>query len=419
MNSVLFIPAVVMGAGAVLAQPDPPPLSPAAVLAQVRSAHRAGPIADEVTVQLTLGPRRTRSASLVVRVDARDPAAPLFRIEFDSASVEPSLVAVYAASTLAAANSDNENDRWIVESPGLSLSDILAHLPPIPVPELRLALDADDRFDQPTPYTPDVNWFSAELSPAPRPSAPSWIVLRGQSSAGPVQAAFDASTLRFRSFHAELHNGTTELTLDLSAKPVDPGDPATWRLTTAGRRTVASLSDLAPQRAPIPVGDFVPDLSCTHANGSVWSLYQALTVLPAPAPGAPAPAVALVLFRTSGDDVALASGEASARLALSALRQAASPAVPLETHLIAAIDLAAYGEQWPALQQRWGAEAAAGLAPGWATPSTTIDRYVPAARAALVLIAPDRRLLAVTTLDEPSDAGTLAERIREWLRPPE
>jgi hypothetical protein len=162
----------------------------------------------------------------------------------------------------------------------------------------------------------------------------------------------------------------------------------------------------------------VTDLSCTHADGSVWSLHQALAALPASAPDVPASAVGLILFRVSGDPVALAAAEAAARLALAAAGLAADSSARLDTHLVAAIDLAAYGDQWPALQQRWGAEAARGLAPGWATPSTTINRFAPDAQAVLVLVAPDRRLLSVTPLDGPVDADALAAEVRKTMLAP-
>lgn len=394
-------------------QPEAPPLSPAAILAQAREVYRAGPIADELNVQVTTDHKRSRPASLILRLDAHEAGAPpRFRIDFDASDTVPSLIVVYADGTLTAANSNNENDRWIIDNAGPGLASILAHLPPLPIPELHLALDPESRFDQPTPYTPDAVWFAAEHAPQEAVRARDTIILRGASAAGPVEASFDASTLRLISFHAEVQKGVT---LDIAVKAIDPGDPSGWSITTAGRRKVDNLSDLTPQRGPIPPGDFVPDISCTHADGSAWSLHQALAALPAAAPDAPHTAVAIIFFRAPGDPAALAGAEASARLALTAIKLATDPTITVDTHLIAALDLAAYGEQWPALQQRWGTEAAQGLAPGWATPSTTINRFTPDAQASLVLIAPDRRLLSVTPLDSRTDPAALATEVRNAI----
>lgn len=396
-------------------QPEAMPLTPALVLSQVSEVYRAGPIADEVTVQLTTDKRRSRSATLIVRLNAHQPdVSPLFRIEFDASLVEPRLVVFGAGRTLSAANTDNENDRWVVTAPGSNLAQLLSLLPPIPVPSLHFAFDSDGRFDQPTPYTPDASWFSAESRPSePASRRPATIVLRGHASSGPVEASFDASSLRFRSFHADLPGGTA---LDLTSKAIPPGDPASWPINTAGRRIVPDLAHLTPQRGPIPPGDFVPNLGCALPDGTGWNLHAALASLPRFEPGAPASAIALILFRVPGEPVNAA--EASARLALSAIQLAANQSFVVLPRPIAAIDLGAYGEQWPNLEQRWGAETASGLAPGWATPSNTINRFAPSAQAALILIAPDRHLLAVIALDDQTDAVALADEIRAALRTP-
>jgi hypothetical protein len=381
------------------------PLTPGLVIAGAQEAYRAGPVADRLAISVTSAAGRARSADVIVRIDATGDM-PAFRLEFAESRSDASLVVSLSAGTLVAANSGNENDRWVMENVGAGLDEILSLLPPLPIPQLHLALGG--AFDHPTPYTPDLAWESAETSQAQPPSDRVDIVLRGRGPLGAVTALFDAQTLRLRSFEAELQG---ERTLSILSEPVEPGTPADWPITTVGRTLVADLSDLSLQRGPITPGQFVPDIG----DNTGWSLHAELEALAA----AGSKAVALVLFRVSEEPLQLATAEAGARLALQAVgltrAEGAAPAVVARP--MAAIELAGAEGDWQALRERWAGEAMNGLMPGWATPGSTLDRFDPGAIAALVLVAPDRRLLAVIPLESRTDAEALAEEIAGKLNP--
>lgn len=382
-------------------------LTPELVIAEARRAYRAGPVAELLTVRLETGPARSRSASLIVRLDARAPdGPPLFRLELDPDSTH-SLEVFAGDGALTARNTDNENDRWTHPIADQGLDAILSNLPPLPVPTLQLAL-GDPAFHNPTPYSPNTAWhFVEEVSAGPLAGAPH-LVLRGQSTAGQAEASFDSGSLRLREFRAELPGGRT---LEIEFEPLDPGDPAAWRIPSEGRRQVASLTELAVARSPLSPGQFVPNLTFASLNGDGWSLHEALDSLPSAIPGAPRAALALIMFKVPADPVSLATSEASARLALRAVEQVPLQAATIPVHLIAAVELAAFGDQRDGLAQRWGPSP-----PSWATPASSINRFNPDARAILALIAPDRRLLAAIPLDDQTDAQAIADRITEAVR---
>jgi hypothetical protein len=381
--------------------------TPALIIAEAQAAYRAGPVADAMTVHFRTGAGRSRSSPLIVRLDASQPdAEPVFRLEFDETNVEELLISA-GGGVLTAANTDNENDRWILQNAGSDIASILSHFPPLPVPQLQLAFGPRS-FADPCPYTTAVAWHTAEAVPAGPLVGEAGITLRGHAAASQVEAMFDARTLRLRSFRAELDGGAV---LELESKPVDAGNPADWTIPSAGRRTVAALSDLAAQRGPMSAGHFILDLSFNTSDGSAWSLHAALKALPPRAPETISPAVALVMFRLPADPVRLATSEASARMGMLIAQRAVADGVLLQTQLVAAINLGAE-VGLPALRQRWGTDGARLM---WGTPASSIDRFDTESSAVLVLIAPDRRLLGVLPLDAAADQTPVVEEIRRLL----
>lgn len=273
-NRALAALVLALGPGA-SAQPPRPiePVPPEVVLETIRAAYTKRPIADEVVVHVKGARGVERTESLVVRIDpgATPGSAP------ERVLIELGVLKVCITGRDLVAVSTQSPDRYFqARLDGPPTAKTLASvLPPIPVPQLALAgADAELRSDL-TPYTTGVAWSAAAIDSAARPAMAG---LSGSSRAGPVSLTVVAASGRLSKLSATIGGRDGETALDLTIRPVDAGDPASWLPGIEGRRRVGTLAELrAPPPAPGSTGGRKPDKPDQN-------------IASPPAPPAPAPA---------------------------------------------------------------------------------------------------------------------------------
>ncbi|KAA0216625.1 MAG: hypothetical protein DYG94_09085 [Leptolyngbya sp. PLA3] len=213
--------------------------------------------------------------------------------------------------------------------------------------------------------------------------------------------------------------------LDLTYTPVDPGDAADWSIDPASRRTVSSIAALRPQPARFAPGDTV-SLRLFRPDDQSWAPASVFEQEPSSFQRRHASALVLAMIVLSprsadldaiidpADSVALLSELRTRVASLSAQRGRPRPIyfarpvalfdVPgfnrdrLEAILAAAADL-------PTDPLLPDIEAAAPRVLWAQPPEETIDLFCPGARFALIILDPQRRLLAAIRVDAQRKAA--------------
>lgn len=397
------------------------PIDPELVISDARAAYRAAPTADEVTVVLrpdgpaaaTSGARRERFIAKIDPgpADTTHPRRAVIHLGPLTALLEHNAVTVTHEADPASA--------LVHASPGPPSPEALAAaLPPVPWPQLALASDADPGFAAPTPYTREVRWREATLDPSTQPPT---ATVTGRSDTGPISMTINAETGRLMRLIAQVSSGPPTV-LDITARPVDPGDPAAWAPPADGRQHVASLTELiARSDAPVRIGDPSPEIILLGTDLDQWTLTGAIAATERPRPAA------VLLFRLPGDETEAAAVLRDAMVGRDALRAAASGPDELASAAGAVMDLSAFSRGgFETLRREWAAlrePAKLGVDElRWtSTAPQTIDRFAPGAQAALVVVGADRQVRAVIRLDGLSEdkaaAAAVADTVREAITP--
>jgi hypothetical protein len=369
----------------------------------------SGTTADLVHVRFRTPAGAERSDELVVRLHAT-PAG------LQRALLEMGPLRLFAGGGSVVLVNNNVPGKYVQRDyTGPLTAAALADLtPPLIAPELPLALG--EAFTAPTPYTAGVTWAAAAIDTSIRGR---FLKLSGSTPASQVVVSANPDTGRLARLTAALQSGDGASTLDLAIRPVQPGDPDSWSINTAGRTRVKSLADLKPSSAPpagaVQPGQPVPDLVFSNPDHSKWSIHTALAATPTPPP------LALILFRSpaipeQGADAF--RGAVAARAALQSLTDRYTPAAAV------VVELADFTPaKWEDAQRAWSAAAAPSkpAAPLLWAPSAaqTIDRFAPGAQSLLIVVNPDRTLRAAIRLDgRSSDPAGLTQEIRSALSGP-
>ncbi|HRJ50268.1 MAG TPA: hypothetical protein PKU91_07030, partial [Phycisphaerales bacterium] len=156
-------------------------------------------------------------------------------------------------------------------------------MPPIMLPQLALALGTEDGNEPLVPGLPPVEW---ETSQRIRESGRPRLVIRGRggSAAGDwrVEAVIDEATHRLSRVvltGPAPGSGAGPAGVEWFISPIDPGDPASWRIDTAGRIAVDSIDKLrsappAPavdHSARVQAGERLPPLHLYNAGTEAWA----------------------------------------------------------------------------------------------------------------------------------------------------
>ncbi len=385
-------------AAPLFAQPEPPkktppePAPPEAVLLDLRSAY-SKPTAEEVTVKFRSAAATgtaERSDSFIVRIDPGEPGTHQPRsmlLDLGALRIH------FAAGKLTAINSsapDKVFTRTYTEP--LTPARLAELLPPLPVPQLALASNADLNLRSPIALLTDITWDKGIWDDLARPPI---VSMKGSGITGTAEIQVGVQSRRLTKFIATIRRAGLEGTYELSFHPIDPGDPAKWVIPLEGRQPVPQLVDLKPPNRPLAIielGQPVPNISLSRFDLTGWQLHEALEA------AKPNP-LALILFRADKQQ----SHMVEARIGLAALRSLHAKSAAAVT-----IDLPDFSrDRWKDLRQAWNPQpdpdpiGADELM--WSSGATqSLDRFTPSA-AAILIIRPDKTLLAVINLEGRAD----------------
>lgn len=387
-----------------LAQPQPIPVELA--LAMTRDAYRAGAVADRVAVTFTDAQGRRATDRLVVRIDVTAPS-PIVALDLDRLHVS------ITRGKLIATHDAEATTCWTADVPDpVTPEAIQATLPPLPIPQLALALSSDGSLT--TPYTPAITWRLAEIDNAARPPS---LTLTGRAGDAPVTLKLDPTTGHIRTFEVHFAPDKDAAALLVQCSAFDPGRSADWVIDVGARRPVGKLAELTTPPRDLLEGDVAPDLKAFSLDLEPWTIHEAVGEAEQAHP------IAIIAFRGATEDLradqirrdVIGAQESLAR----ELEQSAHPS--LTVHAVTVVDLSETDlDAIRALATRWVNTIPTEQFDStlrWTSDSAhAIDAFVPGTDAILLVIRADRQLAGFVPLDSASDdPPALDERIATLL----
>lgn len=411
--------------GQVTPRVQPPVVTPedrtdlAGVVRAMLAPFRSGPSASEVVVRAFAADGRERVSRVEVRTDPGDPASErparvVLRLG-RSLHVEASEGVLRAISPR---NPDAAFEGAIPQP--LTPAAIETLLPAVPVPHVAWALAAPTVIEG-VPVVLDVPPLGeVMLDRLARDPARGEIVLHGRNAGGVVEIGVDAESGRFRRLLGMVH--ATGVAIEVAARDVSPD--GRWEVETAGRRLVASLADLRPAPAEIPVGAKAVGLGLMGPDLAPWSVVDALHAMaldPLEAGRGPVLA-ALVLYRA--DDPAMEDGALAAVAALRGLKRvldrarlAGEDRTPrLMVRPVGVFELDQFRPaEVRSLTQRWET---VGVGVSWSTSGRALlDRFERGAGGVVILVDDEQTLRGVTSFAPGALAADAAvDEVRAALR---
>jgi hypothetical protein len=377
------------------AQPEELP-SPDVIIEILRSTYRAGPIAEHVEVEV-IGDSGRRVGNVTIKLDASEPFTPRLRLHLTPLEIwctGDKLVAV-------SARNDTLAFEGRLNGPP-SLEVIGEALRPLPLPQLELAFSSDARLVRPTPFTPEVRWLQVIEDRSPL-GGPKLLMLVGRSGTREVKLLIDKATDRLRGLEAQIgpSDDPGSLTLEISVTPIRAGSPDEWAISTEGRELTDRLTQLTRRRGEVRVGEIAPEITLVRPGGSTWSLLDELARARERAD--PPHALALVLHRFDADADRMRDNNAWALIAMEALSPDRVSPWRLERHAGRIFELGEY-DGGPEALIGWDAESHGPLHVDH-SPGESIGLFSRGARAVLVLIGMNRRVVHVARLTGQTSEG--------------
>ncbi len=133
------------------------------------------------------------------------------------------------------------------------LAAIERQFPPIPIPQLAVAISTDEALRDVTPYTRGIRWSAAKLHAAEQPAR---VILTGEGTGCAVTMILDAEHARLREFVGVMRDSQAEIRI--VAAPPSSGAIAAEPLAVPSidrRSRVGTLGELAPS---MPEKDATP-----------------------------------------------------------------------------------------------------------------------------------------------------------------
>ena len=419
-----------------------------AALADAAGAYRAGPVAERITVSvrrvqgglaadLSVAPaaagrasvirdRAERRAEIVLRIW---PPAPGGEGDGEIALELGDLRAVFSGGEMTAVSERGDEVYYRAGyEPPLDADDLYRLLPPLPLPQVDLALPPAGAHAVPvslTPYAPRIAWGVAVVDDLERPTR---VILRGRTAHGAVILVTHAETGRIIEFACDLAGPDEEGTQPVLVARVEPLPAPAGRAPTIaveGRRRVESISGLAHRPSRAMAGRLVTGLSLRTAAGEAWSLADAFMSRVGER-GPDRIALLVVHPAQKGGEEGEGNEPAHVRAAADALarlgeRSSLDGAWAIRWWGVLVVE-GEGAEETPTPESLGAAAAEMGLSAGggvlWARSADgTLERYAPGAAAAVLVIGQDRRLIGVVALDGGSDPTEAAAEIERLLWP--
>lgn len=423
LSHATTLATVLMALPLAMAQPTGPAISaapeqlpaasvatPEAALLALRAAYRAGPLAEKVTVRVTSPDGRTRTASLTLRLRSAQGDTPAqLRLELgrlivwakgtDFRAVTPANASLCVQQTLEAT---------------VSTAQLAQLMPTLPLPQLAWALD------EPGEAVLSIGGGRLRWSDATLFDVEGSRVLHGQSDWGRVEIAIAKDTGRLARLVVPLAPSGGEL--ELSIRPLDPGDEASWVLDCTNRERVGAITLLRGTPGDLEKGARIPALGLMDDMLEPWSLAQALS-LPASSPRPdPARHAVLILYRPGQENAEeeaktgyLAAETLKRAMDREALLNQGEPGLFL-TRPVGVMELNEFtGSAVTAASARWNVPGAS--PPVWTSMGRAVmDRFVRGANAVLVVVDAEQRLVASIPLDgRVTDESKVAADLRAVL----
>lgn len=250
-----MLAALAIGTAAVAQEKEKQTLEPVPAelfLSDVRDAY-SKPFADEVVIRLRSS-SGDRTDTVTVRVDPGPPG------EADrprAVLLEMGPLRVHIAGGMLTVISTQATDKVYRRafSDPISPAKLAELLPPLLLPQLAIACPGDHRLSTPLEVLRDVAWSDAVVDESARPMT---VSMRGSGPTGSITLTTLVSTMRLLKVSATVKRSGTEMQLEMTVRPVDPGDPAKWAIPTEGRQEVPSLTELRPTPKPLEIPGVAP-----------------------------------------------------------------------------------------------------------------------------------------------------------------
>lgn len=421
------------------AQSDGPRPSAAATAPESpRFAHAyrgSVPIAERIEFEVQ-GAGKPERAQAVLRIVPGDAAVP------PSVRLELGHLVIFASGdTLRAVHAKNPTTYADVALPGgLSAAALAAALPPLVLPQVGLALPSPAHHAHALDDAMTVLDLTFQPSPADGPRLALATLPTGQA-----RLEFDSTTARLRAYEFVPRDGS--FTLRATVTPLTPEEaaalpPAVWAIDVAQRQRLvlptaqgtpagavspdaSALALLVPLEPDVRVGDVLPAMGLMSAAWDAQPLpprLEALAELPPQPPGVVAAVLVMACVQENGlfdaPGVLAAATRAARRVTkefeLDRLRGVLETPrlLPL---MVGVLEVRDVGPQLvPRIAPWLAAQKVDALPVEWTTiGAETFRRVAPGARAAIVVVDRDLRVLGVVPLDgRGPDERTLASELR-------
>ncbi len=245
--------AMLVAAGPALGQPPPVPeelqrvpVEPPAALAAIRAAYHDRAVSEEVEVRL-----RTATQDRRERIGLVLLPGPRFSLELGKT------IAWFDAGALHIVHSLDERAYFSVDGGSRDpISLVEATLPPLPLPQLWLALTPPDQEIRTlTPYARSMTWTSAEVIGAEREQI---VIIQGEADRARVEVEADAKSGRLKRASFTLDDGAVRIDLAMTPRAIEP--TASVARDLSHRDRVMSVEELRPRTGDLRVGDVLPEI---------------------------------------------------------------------------------------------------------------------------------------------------------------
>lgn len=377
------------------------------------NACRRGAIAARIRLKVVGDSGRERTSRIEVRLDRGEETRPR-RVALDlgryTLFAEPDHLLVldrYAPAIYAS-----------LPLGGEPTPESLGALPVLPLPQVQWALGPDeiDPSHALAPLVKNVSWTGIDAAP----DAPQ-ALLKGDSELGPVNVILDAATWRLISLRVSLGQGASPASIRIEAQAIDPGDPAAWAPSVAGRTSVGSIADLRPPPSDAVVGGRLPGLGLMSTDLAFHALRDELE----PASDLAPPTLALLVLFHPGANGAMEDATAGIKAAIEAKheieRKAVSDRVAAPRLVVHPVGMVELGEVSPRkiteLAGAWREGFAEPVEPLWSsTGQAMLDRFAPGASCVCLIVTPTERLAAMLRLDaRAGEPEALTQDIRDAI----